>query len=113
MVHFTGIIQSHVDYGARVHACEIPEDVIESSWDKSKQGMAYGLIACLHSHINDYTKSILSGEIQLTIAKETEDLARIRIYSARQSRNELRISLRIRKCLEQVVAIESEMGDID
>jgi len=59
--HSLGVLQEHVD-------------VIESTWDKDRQGKAYGMIADNHCGMYDYNTSNVYYERQLSIAKEIKDL---------------------------------------
>ena len=73
ILEFAGMLQDHLENSRALEILEHNVDTIEISWEKQEQCRAYGLIASLYCFMNDFAKSNVYYERQLSIAKETNN----------------------------------------
>jgi len=110
---FNQLLQDNSENSRALEILEEHVGVIESCWDKSMQGPAYAMLAELNEANNDWIKSFVYYERQLSIAKEINDLkleakALNGLGSTYGKLGEFRIAVGY---LEQQLVIVSEMGD--
>ena len=113
---FADTFKRHHEDSRAIEMLEEHLDIIESAWDKDKQGIGYGRLADSYWRRNEYHKAIRYREKQLSIAKEdTKDVQSE--YYALQALGRIYGSLGDREhamnYLEQALALVSEVGDIN
>jgi len=109
---FAEILQNHHETSRVLEILEDHLDIIASSWGKRNQYTAYRMIAGIYGDKNDYAKSNVYFERQLSIAKETKNME-----SEADALNGLGFNYgrmgdygRAMECLEQALVIEYELG---
>jgi len=110
---FAEILVNNHEYSRLLTILEEYLEAIEISWGNLEQCQAYGLFARLYCGNNDFTKSHVYFERQLSIAKEIKDVELEACALDGLGQNYIRIGDygKAMECLDQALVIQSERGD--
>jgi len=115
IVSFAKLLQANSENSHTIEFLEEHLDNIESSWDKRNQCEAYEIIARIYHGKNDFAKSNVYFERQLSIAKEMKDVESESFALHLLGHNYGRMGNydNAMAYLEQALVIESERGGAD
>jgi len=113
ILRFADILEKNHDHSRAITILEEHLGAIESSWEKQKQCRAYEMIARIYSDKNDFAKSNVYYERQLSIAKETKNVESeaSALHSLGHNYGRTGEYGNAMAYLEQALLIESERGD--
>ena len=113
ILRFAEILHDHLEHSRSLEILEHHLYKIEISWDKRDQCRAYGIIARLYCFMNDYAKSNVYYERQLSIVKETKNVESeaLALYGLGRNYGFMSDYGSAMAYLEQALVIESELGD--
>jgi len=113
IIHFAEILRTNSEMSRALEIFEEHLEAIESSWENQNQCLAYEMIASLYCKKNDFAKSNVYFERQLSIAKETKnmDLEASALNGLGHNYGLVGDYGKAMAYLEEALVIESERGD--